>query len=400
VGQSVQFTDTSTNNPTSWSWTFGGGGTSTAKNPTHSFSAEGSYTVTLVATNGAGSDSISHTITVSAGSPPPPPTQGNLVYNGDFEIGSGSPTGWTLPANSVGSWSWDSTTGMSSAGVPSTHSAKIYIPGTVSRSGSPAMQSNLFPLTPNSTYLFAYWTQSSGAGGVYPMIANLVEVDASGNFITQHAISADFGTVSWNLKTRTFQTDPGCVQGYVRVSVPNGYGKTWIDGIQLYQQPSTPNLVFNSSFEIGGASPTGWTLPGNSIGTWSWDATTGVSSTGVPSPHSAKISIPGTVSVSGSPAMQSVLFPLSPNSTYLFTFWSKSSGAGGVYPMIANIVELDANGNFITQHGRSADFGTVGWNRKTKTFQTDPACVQGYVRVSVPNGYGITRIDRIQLNEQ
>jgi len=98
--------------------------------------------------------------------------------------------------------------------------------------------------------------------------------------------------------------------------------------------------------------------------------------------------------------MQSIAFPLSPNADYLFTYWSKSSGAGGSYPMIANVVELDASGNVIIQHARSADFGTVGWNLKTKTFHTDPACAQGYIRVSVPNGYGTSWIDRIQLNHQ
>jgi len=56
VGQSVQFTDQSTNNPTSWSWNFGDGGTSTARNPTHTYSTAGTYTVTLTATNSSGSD--------------------------------------------------------------------------------------------------------------------------------------------------------------------------------------------------------------------------------------------------------------------------------------------------------------------------------------------------------
>ncbi|WP_442919563.1 PKD domain-containing protein [Methanoculleus sp.] len=52
----MQFTDTSTGNPTAWSWTFGDGGTSTEQNPVHTYTAAGTYTVTLTATNAAGSN--------------------------------------------------------------------------------------------------------------------------------------------------------------------------------------------------------------------------------------------------------------------------------------------------------------------------------------------------------
>jgi PKD repeat protein len=57
-GQSVDFTDTSTNGPTSWDWTFAGGtpGSSTAQNPTVTYNTAGTYTVSLTATNVAGSD--------------------------------------------------------------------------------------------------------------------------------------------------------------------------------------------------------------------------------------------------------------------------------------------------------------------------------------------------------
>jgi PKD repeat protein len=59
VGQSVTFTDQSTNNPTSWSWTFQSGtpGTSTAKNPVVTYNTIGTWDVTLVATNAQGNDS-------------------------------------------------------------------------------------------------------------------------------------------------------------------------------------------------------------------------------------------------------------------------------------------------------------------------------------------------------
>jgi PKD repeat protein len=52
----VNFTDTSTNTPTSWAWDFGDTGTSTSQNPQHIYSTPGIYTVALTATNGYGSD--------------------------------------------------------------------------------------------------------------------------------------------------------------------------------------------------------------------------------------------------------------------------------------------------------------------------------------------------------
>jgi len=58
LGNSVTFTDTSLENPTSWSWTFEGGtpATSTAQNPVVQYNTVGTFNVTLVATNAQGSD--------------------------------------------------------------------------------------------------------------------------------------------------------------------------------------------------------------------------------------------------------------------------------------------------------------------------------------------------------
>ena len=55
----VQFTDLSTNNPSSWLWEFGDGEISTEQNPTHEFSGRDRYTITLTATNDGGSDTVS-----------------------------------------------------------------------------------------------------------------------------------------------------------------------------------------------------------------------------------------------------------------------------------------------------------------------------------------------------
>lgn len=58
VGQSVTFTDTSTNIPSSWIWTFTGGtaNSSTVQNPVITYNTPGNYTVTLVTANYNGND--------------------------------------------------------------------------------------------------------------------------------------------------------------------------------------------------------------------------------------------------------------------------------------------------------------------------------------------------------
>ena len=71
VGNNVQFTDLSSNNPTSWSWSFTGGtpATSTEQNPTVTYNTEGTYAVSLTATNAEGSNTktVADYITVTAG---------------------------------------------------------------------------------------------------------------------------------------------------------------------------------------------------------------------------------------------------------------------------------------------------------------------------------------------
>lgn len=55
TGLDVQFTDASSNGPTSWAWDFGDGNTDTVQNPSHTYSRRGFFVVSLVATNADGS---------------------------------------------------------------------------------------------------------------------------------------------------------------------------------------------------------------------------------------------------------------------------------------------------------------------------------------------------------
>jgi len=54
----VQFTDTSTGDPTTWSWSFGDGATSTERHPIHTYTAPGTYTVSLTVTSAGGSNTM------------------------------------------------------------------------------------------------------------------------------------------------------------------------------------------------------------------------------------------------------------------------------------------------------------------------------------------------------
>ncbi len=70
TGSTVNFTDLSTNFPSTWSWTLDGGtpSSSTVKNPSVVYNTPGTYTVSLTASNGIGGDSETKTgyITVSS----------------------------------------------------------------------------------------------------------------------------------------------------------------------------------------------------------------------------------------------------------------------------------------------------------------------------------------------
>ena len=83
VPETINFTDLSTNAPTSWSWTFTGGtpATSTSQNPSIVYNASGTYNVSLTATNANGSNAITKTGYISVGGSAVPLTE---TFEGTF----------------------------------------------------------------------------------------------------------------------------------------------------------------------------------------------------------------------------------------------------------------------------------------------------------------------------
>jgi PKD repeat protein len=102
----VNFTDQSSNNPTSWLWDFGNGATSTRQNPSTTYFAPGTYTVTLTATNAAGSNTVTKTAYITVFTQPvadfiTDKTSGCSPQTIQFTDQSTSPPGTTIT-----SWLW------------------------------------------------------------------------------------------------------------------------------------------------------------------------------------------------------------------------------------------------------------------------------------------------------
>jgi PKD repeat protein len=93
AGDSVTFTDQSSNNPTSWDWTFNGGtpSTSTEENPVITYNTPGTYTVTLTAANAAGSDTETKVDYINVSEKPYCASQGNtfsMEWIAGVEVGT------------------------------------------------------------------------------------------------------------------------------------------------------------------------------------------------------------------------------------------------------------------------------------------------------------------------
>ncbi len=100
----VNFTDQSTNSPTSWSWNFGDSGTSTVRNPSHTYTSQGTFTVSLTATNASGSDNETKTNYINVLAPQPPVA--NFTASSTSIVVGGSVTFTDTSTNTPTSWSW------------------------------------------------------------------------------------------------------------------------------------------------------------------------------------------------------------------------------------------------------------------------------------------------------
>ena len=115
-GAIVNFTDQSTNVPTSWAWTFTGGNpsSSTAQNPSVQYDNAGTYTVELTATNDGGSDTETKTDYITVMRIPVADFTSDVTV-----INEGENVQFTDQSTDAASWSWSF-----SGGTPSSSTAQ------------------------------------------------------------------------------------------------------------------------------------------------------------------------------------------------------------------------------------------------------------------------------------
>ena len=215
----VQFSDQSTNAPTSWSWTFGDGSSvnATVQNPVHTYQASGTYNVSLTASNAGGSNTSTRTNYIVVSAAPVTPPAANFT---------GTPTSGTAPlavtftdlsANVPTVWSWTFGDG-SSVNATAQNPVHTYLaPGTytVSLTASNAGGSNTSTRT---NYIVV------SAAPVTPPAANFTGTPTSGTAplaVTFTDLSANVPTV-WSWTFGDGRTENSTVQNPVHTYLVAG----------------------------------------------------------------------------------------------------------------------------------------------------------------------------------
>ena len=184
----VQFTDISTNSPTSWSWNFGDNEMSAEQNPSHTYTKPGTYSVSLIARSSAGinqsiqSDYITVSTTrfaevtmTSTARPTPVPAFPTVSFSGTPTIGTAPLTvQFTITTSgSPTSWSWDFGDGGTS--TERNPSYTYVIPGTYT-----VILSANYPAGSKPVKKSSYITVNSASGSVSSPISPLIPIGTIG----------------------------------------------------------------------------------------------------------------------------------------------------------------------------------------------------------------------------
>ncbi len=320
VGQAVQFTNTSTGQPTSFNWTFQGGtpATSTAQNPSVTYNTAGTYDVSLTVSNANGQNTSSQTgyITViAANGSPLPLTEG-------FASTTFPPTGWTSinPDGTDTTWRRSATVGFAPTAGNSMVFLNFYKDDTGNQDEMRTPKLNFTGLSAaqmtfdvayaayNATYVDGLEVLISvDCGTTWTSLYNKTgSTVATGNLPTAAATTAAFVPTASQWRTETINLTTYINNPSVQLAFRNlaGYGNNlYVDNINITGTavPTAPTASFTST--PTGTACTGQTVQYTSTSTgspssYSWTFAGGTPATSTAQNPTVTYSTPGTYNVS------------------------------------------------------------------------------------------------------
>jgi PKD repeat protein len=245
AGQSVTYTSTSTNNPTSYNWSFPGGtpSTSTSASQVVTYAAAGTYDVSLTATNIGGSNASNQTGYIIVNAVPAAPT---ISAGGATTFCQGGSVTLTSSAGSGNTWSNAST----AASITVSSSGTYTVTNTLAACTSPASNSISVTVNSNPNVTFSSvptlcstdgpftLTQGNPAGG------NYTGTGVSGNQFSPSTLGVGSTTVTYNYTNANGCS--GTAQTTVTVDACASIGENELDLISVYPNPSTGSFTILS----------------------------------------------------------------------------------------------------------------------------------------------------------
>jgi len=247
----VQFTDLSSNSPTSWLWNFGDGQTSTSQNPFHTYAASGTYTVTLTATNLIGNNQLVKTNYITINVTTAPTTTGGTVCV------SGSVT---LSAAGSGVLHWfNQATGGTDLGTGTTYTTPVITTTTTYYVENHLVQASQFVGPTNNTtggsFSNTAYTLTFDCLSPVTLVSVSVNEQTAGSRLIQLTTSG--GTV---LQTGTFTVPAGVSQIVLNWPVAIGTGLKLVgpanSGFYRSNTPGTFPYTLAGLISITGCSST------------------------------------------------------------------------------------------------------------------------------------------------
>ena len=288
AGNSVSFTDQSTDSPTSWQWGFPGGtpSSSTAQNPQVQYSVPGIYSVTLIATNNAGSDTLIQTnYIVVSGAPaaPPIPTGSSVVCKNTagniFSVTNtpGTTYNWSVPSGaSISSGQGSNQIAVTFSG--SAVNGNICVTannGCATSAASCKLVNVALALPSKPSAINGSLTQCAGTSGVVYTCSTIGSA-TSYNWIVPANVSIASGQ---GTNSVTLNFDQNFAIGTLKVAAVNCLGSSAFRTVTIRSKPSVPGLVSGQTVgvcagttgvaysiaPVSNASSYNWTAPTNAV---------------------------------------------------------------------------------------------------------------------------------------